>query len=291
MKLSVIIPVFRTESTLDRCVESVINQHISDMEIILVDDGSPDGCPLLCEKWAKKDSRVIVIHKNNGGLSDARNAALDIANGQYITFVDSDDWLLDNTLAPLMETIENCDLLEYSIEGRLQLHDRLYNNIDDYWIKERAYIHTYAWNKIYHRKLFDSIRYPKDKVFEDVYTLPQLLRRCKTVCTSSHGYYHYTQNSLGITANADGKALGQLLEANINNGMPVNDDYYMKMVNIQIDVWEHNGTDILLPKRKIRLNGLSGTLLIKTLCLNIFGIRFLCRMSKFLHIFKKPTRI
>ena len=77
------------------------------MEVILVDDGSPDECPLLCDNWAKKDSRVIVIHKENGGLSDARNAALDIASGQYITFVDSDDWLLDNTLAPLMETIED----------------------------------------------------------------------------------------------------------------------------------------------------------------------------------------
>jgi len=261
------------------------------MEIILVNDGSPDECPLLCDKWAKKDSRVIVIHKNNGGLSDARNAALDIANGQYITFVDSDDWLLDNTLAPLMETIDNCDILEYSIEGRLQLHDRLYDNIEDYWIKERAYIHTYACNKIYRNNLFDNIRFPKDKVFEDVYTFPQLLRKCNIIRTSSHGYYHYTHNPHGITANANGKALEQLLEANINNGMPVNDDYYMKMVNIQIDAWEHNGSDILLPKRKIRLNGLSGTSLMKALCLKTFGIRFLCRVSKFLHIFKKPTRI
>jgi hypothetical protein len=82
-----------------------------------------------------------------------------------------------------------------------------------------------------------------------------------------------------------------LLEANINNGMPVNDDYYMKMVNIQIDVWEHNGSDILLPKRDVRLNGLSGASLIKALCLNAFGIRFLCRVSKFLHIFKRPRSI
>ena len=291
MILSVIIPVYHVEATLDRCVESILAQNVDDMEVILVDDGSPDDCPRLCDEWAKRDSRIIVIHKNNGGLSDARNTALDVASGQYITFVDSDDWLSDNTLAPLLETIDNYDLLEYSIEGRLQLHDRIYEDIDDYWIKERVYTHTYACNKIYRKDLFDYIRYPKGKIFEDAYTLPPLLRKCNKVCTSSHGYYHYTRNPQGITSNADGKGLRQLLEANINNGMPVDDYYYMYMVNIQIDVWEHNGSDIMLPTKEIRLNGLSGTMLIKAMCLNTFGILFLCRISKLLHIFKKPTRI
>ena len=227
MILSVIIPVYLVEATLDRCVESILAQNVDDMEVILVDDGSPDDCPRLCDEWAKRDSRIIVIHKNNGGLSDARNAALDIASGQYITFVDSDDWLSENTLAPLLETIGNCDLLEYSIEGRLQLHDRIYEDIDKYWIKENVYTHTYACNKIYRKELFDGIRFPKGKVFEDAYTLPPLLRKCKRVRTSNHGYYHYTRNPRGITANADGKALKQLLEANINNGMPIDDYYYI----------------------------------------------------------------
>lgn len=291
MLLSVIIPVYRVEATLNRCVESVLAQDVDDMEVILVDDGSPDDCPHLCDEWAKKNTRIVVIHKSNGGLSDARNAALDIASGQYITFVDSDDWLSANTLAPLMETIGDCDLLEYSIEGRLQLQDRTYEDIDDYWIREKAYTHTYACNKVYRKGLFDDIRYPKGKIFEDAYTFPPLLRKCNKIRTCSHGYYHYTRNPQGITANADGEALRQLLEANINNGMPVNDDYYMKMVNIQIDVWEHNGSDILLPKRDVRLNGLSGTSQIKALCLKAFGIRFLCRVSKFLHIFKRPKSI
>ena len=139
--------------------------------------------------------------------------------------------------------------------------------------------------------MFDDIRFPKGKVFEDAYTLPLLLRKCKIVRTSNHGYYHYTRNPHGITANADGKALKQLLEANLNNRMPVDDYYYMHMVNIQIDAWEHNGSDIVLPKRIIRLDGLSGNMRIKAICLNSFGIRFLCRMSKLLHLFKTPTRI
>ena len=291
MRLSVIIPVYNVEATLDRCVESVLAQNVDDMEIILVDDGSPDECPHLCDEWAKRNSRISVIHKSNGGLSDGRNAALDIVNGKYITFVDSDDWLTDNTLAPLMEMIDNCDLLEYSIEGRLQLQDRIYEDIKDYWIKERAYTHTYACNKIYRKELFDGVRFPKGKVFEDAYIFPLLLRKCKNIRTSSHGYYHYTRNPQGITANADGKTLRQLLEANLNNGMPVDDHYYMYMVNIQIDVWEHDGLSILLPKRNVRLNGLTGNMRIKAFCLNTFGIRFICMMSKLLHIFKTPTRI
>ena len=93
MRLSVIIPVYCVENTLDQCVESVIAQSIADMEIILVDDGSPDHCPELCDEWAKKDSRIRVIHKEHGGLSDARNAGIDAATGEWLSFVDSDDEL------------------------------------------------------------------------------------------------------------------------------------------------------------------------------------------------------
>ena len=107
MILSVIIPVYRVEATLDRCVESVLKQSIDNMEVILVNDGSPDHCPEMCDKWAQKDCRIKVIHKENGGLSDARNAGLDKTQGDYITFVDSDDWLELNavrgsiTLSPI----------------------------------------------------------------------------------------------------------------------------------------------------------------------------------------------
>lgn len=93
VKLSVIIPVYRTERTLERCVKSILEQSYHDLEVILVDDGSPDNCPQLCDEWALKDSRIRVIHKPNGGLSDARNAGIDAATGDCLTFVDADDFL------------------------------------------------------------------------------------------------------------------------------------------------------------------------------------------------------
>jgi glycosyltransferase involved in cell wall biosynthesis len=133
------------------------------MEVILVDDGSPDNCPKMCDEWAKKDNRIIVIHKKNGGLSDARNAALDIAKGNFVTFVDSDDWLSDNTLVPLIDSFIDCDIMEYSIEGRLQLQDRVYENIDDYWIKE-GHIPTHmAAIKFIEKSCFMTQNSPKAK--------------------------------------------------------------------------------------------------------------------------------
>lgn len=91
--ISVIVPVYKVEKYLDECVESIVNQTYRNLEIILVDDGSPDNCPQMCDDWAKRDARIRVIHKENGGLSSARNAGLDVCTGEYISFIDSDDWL------------------------------------------------------------------------------------------------------------------------------------------------------------------------------------------------------
>ena len=116
MKLSVIIPVYRADATLKRCVESVLSQGCESMEVILVDDGSPDDCPRQCDDWAQRDARIRTIHKANGGLSDARNAGLEIATGDYLTFVDADDYLAPNTYQQLMKQLcesPETDLLEY----------------------------------------------------------------------------------------------------------------------------------------------------------------------------------
>lgn len=290
MKLSVVIPVYRVEATLDRCVESVLSQRIDGMEVILVDDGSPDRCPDMCDRWAARDQRVRVVHKPNGGLSDARNAGIDIAQGEYITFVDSDDWLAADTFGPLLDSIGDADMLEYSLAGGMPLKDRTYYTADEYWTDSYAYQHCYAWNKIYRRQLFDSARYPVGRVFEDVYTLPQLLRQCRQIATTSHGDYHYEWNPAGITANADGEALSQLLDAHLSSGMPMDDRYYVFVANIQIDVWERTGRPVLLPRRHLRPDLLEGRERTKATMLNIFGINTLCRISKIIHLFKKPSR-
>lgn len=291
MTLSVIIPVFRVETTLNRCVESVLRQNVEDMEVILVDDGSPDSCPEMCDKLAANDSRIRVIHKQNGGLSDARNAGIDISNGDYITFVDSDDWIADNTYPALLEIIPDVDILEYAIADKIPFKEHIYDDVNEYWLKEQAYTHTYACNKIYRRYLFERIRYPKGRIFEDVYTLPLLLQKTKRIATTNHGFYHYCTNPSGITATADGHALVQLLEAHLCSKMPIDDLYYMYLVNIQIDVWEQTGKDIIIPKRKVKTSCMPNKYKLKAYVLNTLGINVLCKISKFIHYFKKPSNI
>ena len=291
MTLSVIIPVYLVEATLDRCVESVLRQQVDDMEVILVDDGSPDHCPEMCDKWALKDQRIRVVHKQNGGLSDARNAGIDIACGDFITFVDSDDWIDDNTYLPLLEKMAGIDILEYAIANRLSLQEHIYDDINKYWLEEQAYTHTYAWNKIYRRSLFDNVRYPKGRVYEDVYTLPQLLRKAHKIATTSHGSYHYWMNPSGITATSDGHALAHLLEAHLRSQMPIDDLYYMYLVNIQTDVWEQTGKTIILPKRNVNSPSLPTRYKLKAVILNTLGIKALCIITKIIHYFKEPSPI
>lgn len=290
VKLSVIIPVYRVEATLDRCVTSVLRQNVAEMEVILVDDGSPDRCPQMCDRWQQKDPRILVIHKENGGLSDARNAGLDVATGDYITFVDSDDYLDDDTYAPLLSMMEGTDILEYSIADKLMLADYTYDDINTYWLESQAYNHTYACNKLYRRELFNSIRFPKGRVFEDAYTTPLLLKAACTVRTTSRKGYHYYDNPEGITARADGSQLAMLLDAHLGNHMPVDDIYYLRLLNIQADVWEQTGQPLILPPRQVNPRLFKGSKKLKAILLNILGIKGLCKILKYTHHFRKPSR-
>ena len=137
MKLSIIIPVYCVENTLDRCLESIVSQSYADFEIILVDDGSPDRSPALCDAWAEKDPRIHVIHKENGGLSDARNAGIEMAQGEYLTFIDSDDYIEAGTLASVMDAVADNDIVEYPVDGfcgspkigRASCRERVYDSV------------------------------------------------------------------------------------------------------------------------------------------------------------------
>lgn len=119
--LSVIVPVYKVESYLDRCVESIVGQSYRNLEIILVDDGSPDGCPEKCDDWAKRDNRIKVIHKQNAGLGFARNSGLDIATGEYVAFVDSDDYIENDMYRTLIDAAcrHNADMVSCGFNKQL----------------------------------------------------------------------------------------------------------------------------------------------------------------------------
>lgn len=124
-KLSVIVPVFKVEQFLNKCIDSILNQSYTNIEVILVDDGSPDSCPQICDDYQRKDPRVKVVHKQNGGLSSARNAGLDIASGEYVSFVDSDDWLESDAYS---EMINQCVINKLDIiGGGVSIHPSLEN--------------------------------------------------------------------------------------------------------------------------------------------------------------------
>ena len=289
MKLSIIIPVYRTEATLERCLQSILSQQLADMEVLLIDDGSPDGCPQRCDECAARDSRITVIHKPNGGLSSARNAGLERAQGDYVTFIDSDDCIGEGTLSAVMKAMDGCDLIEYPIyqhygadrQQLLTLPDCTYDSPDDYWLQTKAYLHTYACNKIYRRALFDQVRFPEGRVFEDAYTLPKLLKQQPRIATTSRGLYYYTENQDGITATATGQELAQLFRAHLHSQMPMDDCYYLHLLNIQLDVCRLMGWPIQLPFRHVRIiKQLTPKQTVKAIIQNLFGINVLCKINK-----------
>lgn len=267
-------------------MKSVVEQSYRQLDIILVDDGSPDCCPALCDEWARRDSRITVVHQANGGLSAARNAGIDRARGELITFVDSDDWLSPTTYADALEAMGEADMVEFSFEKGntpTTLPGATYHDMGRYWLDGEAYRHAYAWNKIYRKHLFDKLRYPEGRVFEDMATLPALLLLCHEVTTTPTGCYHYTDNPAGITAQATGKQLKMLLDAHRQALQWWTDDrYYLHVLNIQIDVCRLLGGAPSLPFRRVRLSQLKGAWLLKALMLNLFGLKALCKIHTLL---------
>jgi glycosyltransferase involved in cell wall biosynthesis len=251
----------------------------------------------MCDEWTRKDGRIHTIHKENGGLSDARNSGIAAAKGELITFVDSDDFIASETYEQVIADMGHADMIEFPVfwqygTTQQQIRDfgnHTYNDMKDYWLNGRAYTHSYACNKIYRRGLFDGIRYPIGKVFEDVYTLPRLLRHARRITTISQGLYYYCWNSRSITATARGDQLRMLLDAHLTAGLPMDDTCYLHVLNIQMDVCELTGDAPRLAPRRVRIAG-SAKQRLKTLALNIIGIKGICKINKFLHHFKQPSR-
>lgn len=216
-EISIIVPIYNVEKYLNKCIESILNQTFYKFELILVDDGSSDKCGDICDEYAKKDNRIKVIHKKNGGLSSARNAGLDIAKGQYIGFIDSDDYINRNMFEILYENIVKYEAdisicnFEYIYEdGSMSKNKELYsdeiyilNNIEslDKLYNEDGVVFTVAWNKLYSRKLFHETRYDLGKIHEDEFIIHKLLYKSKYVVYTNYKLYYYLQRKESITQN------------------------------------------------------------------------------------------
>lgn len=323
MKLSIIIPVYHTQDTLPRCLDSILRQSFTDYEVILVDDGSTDDSPKICDAYSRQDGRVKVIHKENGGLSDARNAGIHEAKGEYITFIDSDDTIAEDTLSLVIEkiiTYPKTDILEYPVMERLgngskehllSFKEKEYQDAIDYWLEEKAYNHTYAWNKIYKRTLFKHICFPKGKNFEDVLTVPYLIGLLPyhgsfvtpNIRTTNVGCYEYRWNAKGITANATYKDLYNLYDGHTQSLQAIMNKigsqekliqkyslslqiFMTQILNVLLDLYELSGQYENNPPVIHHVEKLGKSVKIKVFklrLLNIIGYHNLCRLNKFVH--------
>lgn len=214
MLISVIVPIYKVEQYLERCVDSILNQTFTDFELVLVDDGSPDNCGVICDEYAKKDERIVVIHKENGGLSDARNAGIEWAlknsDSEWITFIDSDDWVNENYLK-FLYTVANDNNVDISVCGffRTNTEEICLKKINtnfksqllhpDELYLENALNATVAWGKLYKKNLWSSIRFPYGKIHEDEFTTYKILFAQQTLGFIGCELYFYFVNPESIT--------------------------------------------------------------------------------------------
>lgn len=223
-KISVIIPVYKVEAYLRQCVDSVLAQTYSNLEVILVDDGSPDGSGAICDEYAAKDSRVKVIHKENGGQGSARNAGLDAATGEYLAFVDSDDWIDPDMYEKLLALLQehDADIAEGSYrfyrpwktsnqilecpntqsvavwEGK-KIIERFYFGPDTF-----SDVAVMVWNKLYKASLLRELRFKEGFIYEDSEFMPRVLYHCAKLVKHDHSYYTYNIHlSVGETSHSE----------------------------------------------------------------------------------------
>ena len=207
--VSIIVPIYNVEEYIHECVDHLLNQTYPHLEIILVDDASPDNCPQICEEYAMKDPRIRVLHKPNGGLSDARNAGMAIATGEYFVFVDSDDYIVNDAVEQLVYMVERTGT-KLACFGYSTKPDNLAKGIDSNisvanskemirFILTENTVHTSAWGKIYHRNLFATVQYPKGKIYEDYATMYRLIDQIDQIAYASTKKYFYRTNPTSIT--------------------------------------------------------------------------------------------
>lgn len=222
--ISIIIPVYKVEDYLERCINSVIDQTYRNLELILVDDGSPDRCPVICDEYAQKDSRIRVIHRENGGLAEARNSGLDIAKGEFISFVDSDDAIHPQFIASLYKAIIQtgsdlalCGFLNIFKEDDEIITDFADSQVNSYTgveLLNGAYDieHIVAWNKLYKKEIWQRLRYPKGKYHEDEFVFHSVFYSAKKICKIATPLYYYFRREDSITTSKGSMLLKRKLD-------------------------------------------------------------------------------
>lgn len=230
--ISVIVPIYKVERYLKKCVNSILAQSYSNLEIILVDDGSPDGCPQMCDQFAKEDSRIVVVHKKNGGLSSARNAGIDVAHGGYIGFVDSDDWCEPNMFEMLYNALRETDCsisicgIERNEENGKRLNESCLKPGKKVVQQEQALSYFFdgsslpAWacNKLFKKTLWKDVRFPLNRQFEDIPVTRHFLMHERSIAVVPCVLYHYltrTDSISGTSINVNFWLLMQEIEENV----------------------------------------------------------------------------
>lgn len=210
-EISIIVPVYNVEKYLNKCVDSILNQTFKDFELILVDDGSPDNSGTICDQYAKEDPRVRVIHKENGGLSSARNAGIEVAQGRYLGFIDSDDYIAEDMYELLHNNIikEDADLSICGIYDVYKGKDpKVLSEFRKVCTKEETIkmvleaklISVHAVNKLYKKELFKDVKYPVGKITEDAAIIFQILEQCKKIAVDTTQKYFYFHRDESISS-------------------------------------------------------------------------------------------
>ena len=264
--ISVIVPVYKVEDYLDECVQSIVNQTYENLEIILVDDGSPDRCPEMCDEWAKRDSRIKVIHKENGGASSARNVGLDIAKGEYIGFVDSDDYIAENMYEIMIGSIQKygkkistCGSIfvkenREKVAGVGILEEKNLDTEDAIRAVFYKRVGTAVWCKLFARDVFVNLRFPVGETNEEFPLIIPMIKKAQGIVHTGKLLYYYRQREESITGNTWKKDTGivlknlrlmqkQLIESDLKNLLSDYDFFvakeaYSSAISLQIH-YEH----------------------------------------------------
>lgn len=249
-KISVIVPIYKVEKYLHRCVDSIINQTYTNLEIILVDDGSPDSCPKICDEYAKIDDRVKVIHKENGGLSDARNAGLKIATGDYIAFVDSDDWIHKDMYNILHKNIieKNADIVECGVKKISKFENQFEEISDESFIKYTKenlmkdlicedIVKQTVWNKLYRKNVIKDFTFEKGKVHEDEFWTYKVFDRCNILIHINADLYYYFQREDSIMGQVYSTKRLDAIEGRYNRYLLIEKKYPQILVYAKINMF------------------------------------------------------